>query len=557
MKLRKKYRNILICIIIIFSIIASVKITNASNFNTLRNRVEQAITKIEQVKSSNSILNKILNEMSNEIAEDGSNQETNQETDQEKSEESEDSSETTGDIKDVKKYNAQVELNILDQDYTGIVGNNKLRITDKTEYINKENEGNTDEGSETEGEERLNIRILDYVTGDEISVESDGTFITENQGEIVDLTNLEKNKKYQIFIENLEVGEEYIKNIESLVLEVYIDTDENIVAKITEATPVAEGETSGFGEIFAKLRKAGKDGILKIDPDAQDENIKIQYRTEKDGEWNDYKGEASIEKNTNLEARAVRDGKESGISIKVVDNIDRKEPQISEINQVNGANDREAVITAKITDDASGLVKYGISKSNTEEPDRIIMADDKLTEKDILEHRNTEPKLEADVKIDGIYENGDYYIWVWDTAGNCKIEPINVTVVKQVMVAEIVETSDEEKSKTLNGTQYHTLREAIEASPKAAKTKIKLLAEIYNENNEITDREITLNLDGFTVNNKSTKNPTLTINEGSSLTVINIDAEDNSTKTQGAISSESTSGIFVKENATLTLRNTR
>ncbi len=557
MKLRKKYRNILICIIIIFSIIASVKITNASNFNTLRNRVEQAITKIEQVKSSNSILNKILNEMSNEIAEDGSNQETNQETDQEKSEESEDSSETTGDIKDVKKYNAQVELNILDQDYTGIVGNNKLRITDKTEYINKENEGNTDEGSETEGEERLNIRILDYVTGDEISVESDGTFITENQGAIVDLTNLEKNKKYQIFIENLEVGEEYIKNIESLVLEVYIDTDENIVAKITEATPVAEGETSGFGEIFAKLRKAGKDGILKIDPDAQDENIKIQYRTEKDGEWNDYKGEASIEKNTNLEARAVRDGKESGISIKVVDNIDRKEPQISEINQVNGANDREAVITAKITDDASGLVKYGISKSNTEEPDRIIMADDKLTEKDILEHRNTEPKLEADVKIDGIYENGDYYIWVWDTAGNCKIEPINVTVVKQVMVAEIVETSDEEKSKTLNGTQYHTLREAIEASPKAAKTKIKLLAEIYNENNEITDREITLNLDGFTVNNKSTKNPTLTINEGSSLTVINIDAEDNSTKTQGAISSESTSGIFVKENATLTLRNTR
>lgn len=198
MKLRKKYRNILICIIIIFSIIASVTIANASNFNTLKNRVEQAITKIEQVKSSNSILNKILNEMSDEIGKD----ESDQETDQEKDGEGEDESgKTSGDVDegnaetpDDKTYNVQMELNIVDESDNEIIGDNKLNVTEK---ISEE---------EANREDRLDIQIFDLSTGVELEKnEEDGSVLVQSNGILVDFNNLKKDKEYNIEIDNIEV----------------------------------------------------------------------------------------------------------------------------------------------------------------------------------------------------------------------------------------------------------------------------------------------------------------------------------------------------------------
>ena len=198
MKLRKKYRNILICIIIIFSIIASVTIANASNFNTLKNRVEQAITKIEQVKSSNSILNKILNEMSDEIGKD----ESDQETDQEKDGEGEDESgKTSGDVDegnaetpDDKTYNVQMELNIVDESDNEIIGDNKLNVTEK---ISEE---------EANREDRLDIQIFDLSTGVELEKnEEDGSVLVQSNGILVDFNNLKKDKEYNIEIDNMKI----------------------------------------------------------------------------------------------------------------------------------------------------------------------------------------------------------------------------------------------------------------------------------------------------------------------------------------------------------------
>ncbi len=547
MKLRKMYRNILICIIIIFSIIASVTIANASNFNTLRNRVEQAITKIEQVKSSNNILNKILNEISDEIAEDGSDPEENGETDPEKDGESEDESgQTPGDVDeentetpDDKTYNVQMELNIVDESDNEIIGDNKLNVKEK---ISEE---------EANQEDSLDIQIFNLSTGEELEKnEEDGSVLVQNNGLLVDFNNLKKEKEYNIEIDNIEVAEGYNKIINKLILKLLIDKDENIVAEVVEATN--ESGDNVLDQLSGILHGADGDGKLTIEPESQNSDIKIKYKKENDPDWQEYTDKVKIYENTTISAKASKDGKESGITLKVIDNIDNQEPNLSDFNEKNGETEREVVVTAKLTDDKSGIVKYGISRSKETEPETIIKADDDLTDEDIEEHRNSSPVLDLNVEIRDIYENGDFFIWIWDTAGNCAKKEVKITKVKVQQVAQIVETSDKSHS-NLEGKTYPTLREALEASPEGANTTIKLLADIYNESNEITGKNITINLSGFTLGSKSNRNPTLIVNKGHELTIIN-KQEDGKTQSKGLLSSECKHAIEVKDGAKLTLR---
>ena len=353
-------------------------------------------------------------------------------------------------------------------------------------------------------------------------------------------------------IEELELVEGNKKALNNLKLDVEINNEEKIIAKISEVTDTSGNKMNLLQQVLAKLRKADDDGVLTISPEAQDPDISIQYKIGENEDWQDYTESVEIHENTKIRAQATRGGKISDISIKVVDNIDTKEPELNDFKEENEAKAREESITAVLTDNASGIVKYGISRNQVDEPE-YIMADKDLTEEDISKNINRDPKLTIDAKIDGISQNGIYYVWIWDSAGNCAKKQVNITQVEEVDVAQIVNS---EGHQDLNGNKYKSLYDAIAASPEGAKTTIKLLDEIYNENNVINNKDITLNLDGHNLNNKGISNPTLTVNGGASLTIINEDAEGK-VKTSGSITSQNTCAINVKSSATFIMRSSR
>ena len=357
-----------------------------------------------------------------------------------------------------------------------------------------------------------------------------------------------------------------------------IDNKENIIANISEVEGASGEKLDELVQVLAKLKGADKDGNLTIGPDAQDSTVNIKYKlgevvkntddenkanegiidendiTEVNGDWQEYTGDLTISKNSTLYAKATKNENDSEISFKIINNIDTEKPGITNITKtgISEEDNREVKITAQITDDASGLAKYGISRSETDEPNSYIIADSDLTDEDISIHRNASPELSKDMEIDGICENGDYYIWVWDSAGNCVVQQVNVTEVKEVNVAKIVKTDI--NADTLVGKEYTSLYKAIEASPENSNTEIEIIAEIYNENNQISNKNITINLNGKKVNNRDINEPTLTVNEDASLTIIN-ESEDKTTSIMvGSLESQNTAAILVKKGATLTIR---
>ena len=398
---------------------------------------------------------------------------TDETTGNPESSEKNETSEDTNYTQNEKTYNAQIEINILSKDGNGIVGNNKLRIVDDTQYSDDEIENA--ENTEVKGEEnknsKLGIDIINIDSGEKIEVNSNGEFSTNGQqGVIVDLSNLKKNKKYQITIEELELVEGYTKALNNLKLDVQINDEDKIIAQISEVTDASGNKAELLHQALARLHQADTNGTLTITPDHQDPNISIKYKIDKNGEWEDYTGSIKIDTNTEVSAKAIRGERESNISIKVIDNIDTEVPHLTNFKEENEEPVREETITAVLTDNASGIVKYGISRNEEDEPDYII-ADEELTEEDISKHINRKPKLNIDARIEGICQNGKYYVWIWDSAGNCAKELVNITKVQEVNVAQIVES---EGNSDLNGRMYTSLYDAITASPEGSKTTIKL-----------------------------------------------------------------------------------
>ncbi len=539
MKNLRKLRNIFIYIILIFIIITNISFVKATIGESLiKNEYIKSIAgeitaKPQEIKNIFSKNTNILNSIASE--------------------------------QDENTYNVQMELNIVNQDGADVIGGNKLKIEDVTQT----------EDSQASG---LEIHVFNISTGEEIQLSEDSTFDTQGQGVIVDLSKLTQNKKYQILIEDVESAQGYSRTINSLKLDILVDDKENIIAKISEVVGASGDKLDELTQSLAKLHGADDKGNLTIGPDEKDPEVDIQYKLgevienkgienntevngnvsnddiEEGGEWKEYSNSVTISENSTLYAKATKNGIESEISLKIINNIDTKGPEIGDITEENISeeNNREVKLKAVITDNASGLVKYGISRSEKDEPNAYIIADTALTKEDISEHRNAHPKLEDNLEIDGICENGNYYIWIWDSAGNHTIKSVNVTKVHEVDVAEIVQTDMAHKD--LVGKTYTSLYKALEASPENSETTIKIIADIYNENNQIKNRNITINLNGHKVNNRNNSEPNLTVNGGSSLTIVNKGENESSIIMEGSLESENTAAILVKKAATLILR---
>ena len=417
-------------------------------------------------------------------------------------------------------YEVKIELNTVSSKDNSKLGGNTLRVTEVTDE-----------------ESNLQIDLFRAQSGDRITTNQDGTFTSNSDGTIISLTNLIKNETYHIKIEDIEATEGYQTTLNSLVLDVFINDDGNTVASISQMTGKNGQITDLINQVIAKLQGANSQGVVTIDPSAGDENAAYKYKIGEDGDWTNYKGEFKVYQNTTVYAQASKNGISSNVSIKLINNIDKELPQLESYTEINENEERYSSLNIKLTDNASGIVKYGISTSNIEEPDEYIQANQ---------------ELELETTIDEVYENGPHYVWIWDAAGNCAQEEVNLEKVKIVDVAKI--TAATEGYESLIGTTYTTLEAAIAACPTAENSTatISIINDILNENNQINNRTITLNMNGYTITNKSSTKPALTINGGSSLTIINED-ETGKALNDGLIISKNSEGVKVKENGTLTL----
>lgn len=129
-------------------------------------------------------------------------------------------------------------------------------------------------------------------------------------------------------------------------------------------------------------------------------------------------------------------------------------------------------------------------------------------------------------------------------------ETINVIYYYQYYpVIRIVSSPAEE----LNGTEYVTIKDAIEALESKGLTsqseisKLEILRNVKNESVVIENKNVQINLAGFTVNSKSETEPTIKL-DNSKLIVT-----DESALELGKIVSENSSGVYVKTNSEFTL----
>ena len=151
----------------------------------------------------------------------------------------------------------------------------------------------------------------------------------------------------------------------------------------------------------------------------------IQYRKGETGNYSCYTGAFTVEENTAIYAKlANSSGVTGGYITGNVANIDKIAPVIT-VASPSTTWGKTNSVTITATDSGStgtvlkniGIIGYGINQSNTTEPT----------------YTTCEATTELNVTIDNITENGTYYAWVKDQAGN--------TANKQFVIDKIDRTA--------------------------------------------------------------------------------------------------------------------
>ena len=126
---------------------------------------------------------------------------------------------------------------------------------------------------------------------------------------------------------------------------------------------------------------------------------KIEYRIAS-GVWTDYTTPIVLEENNVISARLKDDNGNTGkIKIINVTNIDKVKPQITNLTSTTNS------ITITATDDASGIIGYQLTTTNTAP----------TTFKDV---ENTKTFSRTETRLQ---QNTTYYVWVKDEAGNISL----------------------------------------------------------------------------------------------------------------------------------------
>ena len=391
------------------------------------------------------------------------------------------------------------------------VTNNQEYIATYTETKNKYNVKFTNYDGSILQEETLEYGTLPVYKGEtptrEKTEEYTYTFknwnkeITEvTDNEIYIATYTETKNKYTVIYMDGET--EYTRkevNYGETVSEEEINKDHNIYRGWTLEGNIYDFNTPVTKNITIKSNfELVESPIIESTPiEWTKENVKVTITTNHndysymykidDGEYQNYNGEFTVDKNCTVIAKSIKENVESEVTTKEITNIDKVLPEIKEIAEEN-ITTKSFDIKVKGQDNESGLSEIRIYKNEE------LMVSYPYTE------RLNEEKEET-YSLTGLEENTTYKIKVEliDKVGNINVsEEKEITTLKRVIVSRIIGRNNSLYESEAEYELFESLEEAI-TSCGSNECTIEMVLDTKESVNVLEGQEIKLELNGKTV----------------------------------------------------------
>ena len=391
------------------------------------------------------------------------------------------------------------------------VTDNEIYIATYTETKNKYNVKFTNYDGSILQEEALEYGTLPVYKGEvptrEKTEEYTYTFknwnkeITEvTDNEIYIATYTETKNKYTVIY--MDGEREYTRkevNYGETVSEEVINKDHNIYRGWTLEGNIYDFNTPVTNNITIKSSfELVESPIIESTPiEWTKENVKVTITTNHndysymykidDGEYQNYNGEFTVDKNCTVIAKSIKENVESEVTTKEITNIDKVLPEIKEITEEN-ITTKSFDIKVKGQDNESGLSEIRIYKNEE------LMVSYPYTE------RLNEEKEET-YSLTGLEENTTYKIKVEliDKVGNKNVsEEKEITTLKRVIVSRIIGRNNSLYESEAEYELFESLEEAITACGSNECT-IEMVLDTKESVNVLEGQEIKLELNGKTV----------------------------------------------------------
>ena len=391
------------------------------------------------------------------------------------------------------------------------VTNNQEYIATYTETKNKYNVKFTNYDGSTLQEETLEYGTLPVYKGEtptrEKTDEYTYAFKSWNK-EITEVTDNEiyiavyKEEKNKYTVIYMDGEKEYTRkevNYGETVSEEVISKDHNIYRGWTLDGNVYDFNTPVTKNITIKSSfELVESPIIESTPiEWTKENVKVTITTNHndysymykidDGEYQNYNGEFTVDKNCTVIAKSIKENVESEVTTKEITNIDKVLPEIKEITEEN-ITTKSFDIKVKGQDNESGLSEIRIYKNEE------LMVSYPYTE------RLNEEKEET-YSLTGLEENTTYKIKVEliDKVGNKNVsEEKEITTLKRVIVSRIIGRNNSLYESEAEYELFESLEEAITACGSNECT-IEMVLDTKESVNVLEGQEIKLELNGKTV----------------------------------------------------------
>ena len=391
------------------------------------------------------------------------------------------------------------------------VTNNQEYIATYTETKNKYNVKFTNYDGSILQEETLEYGTLPVYKGEvptrEKTEEYTYTFKNWNK-EITEVTDNEiyiavyKEEKNKYTVIYMDGETEYTRkevNYGETVSEEVINKDHNIYRGWTLEGNIYDFNTPVTNNITIKSSfELVESPIIESTPiEWTKENVKVTITTNHndysymykidDGEYQNYNGEFTVDKNCTVIAKSIKENVESEVTPKEITNIDKVLPEIKEITEEN-ITTKSFDIKVKGQDNESGLSEIRIYKNEE------LMVSYPYTE------RLNEEKEETYI-LTGLEENTTYKIKVElvDKVGNINVsEEKEITTLKRVIVSRIIGRNNSLYESEAEYELFESLEEAITACGSNECT-IEMVLDTKESVNVLEGQEIKLELNGKTV----------------------------------------------------------
>ncbi len=391
------------------------------------------------------------------------------------------------------------------------VTNNQEYIATYTETKNKYNVKFTNYDGSILQEETLEYGTLPVYKGEvparEKTEEYTYTFKNWNR-EITEVTDNEiyiavyKEEKNKYTVIYMDGEKEYTRkevNYGETVSEEVINKDHNIYRGWTLEgniydfnTPVTKNITikSSFELVESPVIESTpiewtkEDVRVRISSNHTD--YEYMYKID-DGEYQEYTGEFTVDKNCIVVAKSIKENIESEVTTKEITNIDKVLPEIKEITE-ESITTKSFDIKVKGQDNESGLSEIRIYKNEE------LMVSYPYTE------RLNEEKEET-YSLTGLEENTTYKIKVEliDKVGNINVsEEKEITTLKRVIVSRIIGRNNSLYESEAEYELFESLEEAV-TSCGSNECTIEMVLDTLESVNVLEGQEIKLELNGKTV----------------------------------------------------------